>query len=72
MQPLMLRITEDKAEVLQSDGWHEFTAGEFIQMPGGNYLAVNSEGHMTGLIQGFAFGICGALIILGVYAGAVS
>jgi hypothetical protein len=72
MQPLMLRISEDKAEVLQSDGWHEFTAGEFIKMPQGNYLAVNSEGHMAGLIQGFALGLLGALIFLGVLAGAVS
>jgi hypothetical protein len=69
MQPMMLRISEDKAEVLQSDGWHET---DWVAMPGGNFIHFNSAGYWEGVFQGGAAILLLALIVLGVYAGAVS
>jgi hypothetical protein len=69
MQPTLLKITESRAEVLGPDGWHET---DWVQLPHGNFLSINSEGFAAGFVQGLAAGVLVALIVLGVYAGAVS
>ncbi len=68
MDPIMIRVSENKAEVLGSDGWHEV---DWVPLPGGNWLQVNAEGYWTGAFQGGAVMLLMALVFLGVYAGAV-
>ena len=65
----MLRISETEAEVLGPNGWEP---ADWVPLPGGNFVQINSEGYFSGLIHGIAAGVLTALIVLGVYAVAVS
>jgi hypothetical protein len=67
MDPIMIRVSENKAEVLGSDGWHET---DWVPLPGGNFLSVNHDSYWAGVFQGGAVMLLMALVFLGVYAGA--
>lgn len=64
----MIRISTDRAEVLEPQGWRLLDALEWIEIPGGNYLQINAESFWTGAVQGFAVGVLACLGTLGIVA----
>jgi hypothetical protein len=73
MSILMAKFTPEGVQVLDSSGgWREPEYSEWLDIGGGNELVINGEGYFTGFIQGLASGVLVALVVLGVYAAAVS
>jgi hypothetical protein len=68
MNTTMLRISDSGIERLSSDGWQEMGPDNIVEVPGGNYLAINSEGYWSGFFQGLAGGVLVALFTLGIVA----
>jgi hypothetical protein len=69
----MARFT-DGVEVLE-DGcgtWRRPEPSEWVDIGDGNALQINGEGYASGFVHGLAAGVLVALVVLGVYAAAVS
>lgn len=68
----MIRITSDRAEVLEPQGWRSLDSLEWIEMPGGNFLQINAESYWTGAVHGFAIGVLVCLGTIGILAAVIA
>lgn len=68
----LIRETETGIEVSDGAGWREPYPGEFVAMPGGNFLDLNGERAAIAWLKGIAAGVLVALAAVAVVGAVVA